>query len=140
MNKISNIDHKKPCIGNAWIDQGGIYVGTRLIDGKEHHIIIADGIEHDIQNVKFDDVEKAIPAEINGHSDWRAPDQEDLMLAYVNVREHFVHKSSDSFYWSRSVHHNWPWAVGFEDGTTHDLTRDFEFRVRPFRSFPANTI
>lgn len=127
-----------PAIGQHWTAQGGIYIGARLIDGAVHHIVIPGGIEHDALNVPFADVEKVIPKEINGHTDWRAPDQEDLMLAYINAREHFVQEGSDSFYWSRSVHHNWPWVVGFEGGYTSTTRyRDNEFRVRPFRSFPS---
>jgi hypothetical protein len=129
-----------PAIGQHWSAQGGIYIGTRLIEGVAHHIVIPGGIEHDILNVAFADVEKVIPKEINSHADWRAPDQEDLMLAYINAREHFVHAGDDSIYWSRSVHHNWPWAVGFEDGYTNFSYRSNEFRVRPFRSFPDSSL
>ena len=130
------IKNTAPTIGQEWPGQGGIYIGARLIEGAMHHIVIANSIKHDILNVAFADVEKVIPKEINGHADWRAPDQEDLMLAYINAREHFAHALDDSIYWSRSVHHNWPWAVDFEDGRTdYDGTRDSEFRVRPFRRF-----
>ena len=129
-----------PTIGQNWAAQGGIYIGARLIEGVAHHIVIADSIKHDILNVAFADVEKVIPKEINGHADWRAPDQEDLMLAYINAREHFVHAGDDSFYWSRSVHHNWPWAFDFECGGTGTSYRSDEFRVRPFRSFPDSSL
>ncbi|WP_341667388.1 hypothetical protein [Alcaligenes sp. SDU_A2] len=131
-----------PVIGQHWPEQGGIYIGQRLIDGQPHHIIIAPGIESDIQDVKFADVDKAIAevGEINGHADWRAPEQEDLMLAYVNAPDQFVRKGLASIYWSRSEHHDWPWAVGFEGGNVLSIARCSEFRVRPFRSIVASSI
>ena len=124
-----------PAIGQHWAAQGGIYIGARLIEGVAHHIVIADSVKHDILNVAFADVEKVIPKEINGHADWRAPDQEDLMLAYINAREHF---DKSSWYWSRSEHHGWPWAVDFEYGDTNNDARNGEFRVRPFRHVVLN--
>lgn len=130
-----------PAINQPWPEQGGIYIGSRLIDGQVHHIVIPGGTEHDAQNVAFKHIAASIPAEINGHSDWRAPDQEDLMLAWINAREHFVQKGSDSIYWSRTVDSdNWPWAVDFENGTTDSSYRDREFRVRPVRSFPDSSL
>ena len=62
------------------------------------------------------------------------------MLAYVNAREHFEQKGIDSIYWSRSEHHDWPWAVDFEFGDVSNAFRLFEFRVRPFRSFNDSSI
>lgn len=130
-----------PAINQPWPEQGGIYIGARLIDGAVHHVVIPGGIEHDIQAVQFSSVEKVIPAEINGHTDWRAPDQEDLMLAYINAREHFKQTGGlDSIYWSRSEHHDWPWAVDFEYGNVNHYFRYHEFRVRPFRSFPHSSL
>ena len=131
---------KVPAINQLWPEQGGIYIGSRLIDGAVHHIVIPGGIEHDVKKVDFTRVSQVIPAEINGHSDWRAPDQEDLMLAYINARENFQSKGIDSYYWSRSEHHDWPWAVDFEDGRTNNVYRRNEFRVRPVRSFPDSSI
>jgi hypothetical protein len=130
-----------PAINQPWPEQGGIYIGSRLIEGQVHHIVIPGGIEHDAENVAFKDLAASIPAEINGHSDWRAPDQEDLMLAWINSREHFVQEGSDSIYWSRTVDSgNWPWAVGFECGLTDYYTRLREFRVRPFRSLSDSSL
>ncbi|KKO71808.1 DUF1566 domain-containing protein [Kerstersia gyiorum] len=128
-----------PAIGQTWAEQGGVYLGQRLIEGVPHHIIVAPGIEHDIESVEFANVDQAVAnaSEINGHSDWRAPEQEDLMLAYVIAPDLFVNKGLDSIYWSRSEHHGWPWAVDFEDGFVYGFNRDGEFRVRPFRSFIA---
>ncbi|THF54374.1 hypothetical protein E6O51_21675 [Pseudothauera rhizosphaerae] len=68
-------------------------------------------------------------------------EQEDLMLAWVTAREHFVQTGGlDSIYWSRSFHHGWPWAVGFEDGDVSFTRRYGEFRVRPFRSVIASSL
>ena len=127
---------KVPAINHPWPEQGGIYIGARLIAGAVHHIVIPGGIEHDVERVELAKVAQVIPTEINGHSDWRAPDQEDLMLAYINAREHFQSDGADSYYWSRSEYHGWPWAVDFVYGFTSLLTRNVEFRVRPVRSFP----
>jgi len=130
-----------PAINQAWPEQGGIYIGSRLIDGVVHHVVIPGGTEHDAKDIEFAAIGKAVAAagEINGFSDWRAPDQEDLMLAYINAREHFVQKGIDSIYWSRTER-SWPWAVDFEYGLTYDRYRDGEFRVRPFRSFPDSSL
>ena len=130
-----------PAINQPWPEQGGIYIGSRLIDGQVHHIVIPGGVDHDAKKMAFKGVATSIPAEINGHSDWRAPSQEDLMLAWINAREHFVQEGSDSIYWSSTVDSdNWPWAVDFENGSTNNRTRLREFRVRPVRSFPDSSL
>ena len=130
-----------PAINQLWPEQGGIYIGSRLIDGEVHHVVIPGGIEHDANDIKFDDVPGSILKEINCHEDWRAPDQEDLMLAWINAREHFTQEGSGSIYWSRSERSkHWAWAVDFEFGCTVNFTRDDEFRVRPFRSFPDSSL
>ena len=130
-----------PAINQLWPEQGGIYIGSRLIDGEVHHVVIPGGIEHDANDIKFDDVPGSILKEINCHEDWRAPDQEDLMLAWINAREHFTQEGSGSIYWSRSERSkHWAWAVDFEDGYTISCDRRNEFRVRPFRSFPDSSL
>ncbi|MBT9513315.1 MAG: hypothetical protein IV104_13290 [Acidovorax sp.] len=126
-----------PAINQPWPEQGGIYIGSRLIDGAVHHIVIADGgTTHDLEDQTAKAAQGAQFGEINGHSDWHAGDQEDVMLAYINAREHF----EPTYYWSRSEHHGWPWAVGFEGGSTDGYRRHGEFRVRPFRSFPDSSL
>lgn len=89
-------------LGQVWPEQGGVYIGKRLIDGVAHHIIVADGIESDIEKVEFKNVDKAVAdaGEINGHADWRAPEQEDLMLAYINAPEQFVREGVLIFKWN----------------------------------------
>lgn len=131
-----------PAINQPWPAQGGIYIGSRLIGGTVHHVVIPGGVEFDHVDVTFDRVEKVVAEgdELNGFSDWRAPDQEDLMLAYINGREHFERVGVASIYWSRTEHDGWPWAVGFESGYTYDDTRGHEFRVRPVRSFPDSSL
>ena len=128
-----------PAINKHWPEQGGIFIGSRLIDCQVHHVVIPGGIEFDHADIQFSRVEQVIAEgdELNGFSDWRAPDQEDLMLAYINSREHF---DTDDWYWSRSEHHGWAWAVDFENGGTDYGYRHDEFRVRPVRSFPASAI
>lgn len=130
-----------PAINQPWPEQGGIYIGSRLIDGQVHHIVIPGGTEHDAKGVAFKHVAASIPAEINGHNDWRAPNREDLMLAWINSREHFAQKGIDSIYWSRDEDgESWAWAVDFEGGYAHYYCRDREFRVRPVRSFPDSSL
>lgn len=131
-----------PAINQPWPEQGGIYIGSRLIDGAVHHVVIPGGTEHDTKDVKFADLEKTVAAAgaINGHSDWRAPDQEDLQLAYINAREHFEQEGYGSWYWSQTERDGWPWAVEFEYGRTLNFYRSHEFRVRPFRSFPDSSL
>jgi len=126
-----------PAINQPWPEQGGIYIGSRLINGVVHHVVIADGgTAHDLEDQAAKDAQGVQFGEINGHSDWHAGDQEDVMLAYINAREHF----EPTYYWSRSEHHGWPWAVDFEYGDTTTFYRHDEFRVRPFRSFPDSSI
>lgn len=130
-----------PAINQPWPEQGGIYIGSRLIGGAVHHVVIADGgTARDIKDQDFKAAQGVQFGEINGHSDWHAGDQEDLMLAYINAREHFEQEGSDSIYWTRSEHHGWPWAVDFEYGTTSLNSRDCEFRVRPFRSIADSSL
>lgn len=130
-----------PQINQAWPEQGGIFVGTRLINGQAHHIIIPGGIEHDAKGVKFDAAAATIPAELNGHTDWRMPEKEDLQLAYINSREHFEQEGMASLYWTGTEDdESWAWAVDFEDGRTDYRHRDDELRVRPFRSFLASSL
>ena len=129
-----------PAINQHWPEQGGIFIGSRLIDGLVHHVVIPGGIEFDYVDIAFSRVEQVVAegGELNGFSDWRAPDKEDLMLAYINVREHF---DTSGWYWSRTPEdEHWTWAVGFEYGDTFDYDRRNEFRVRPVRSFPASAI
>lgn len=130
-----------PAINQPWPEQGGIFIGSRLIDGVVHHIVIPGGTEFDHTEVPFARVELVVAEgdELNGFSDWRAPDQEDLMLAFINAREHFMQKGIDSIYWSRTER-SWPWAVGFESGDAYHYDRSYEFRVRPFRSFPDSSL
>lgn len=131
-----------PAIGQAWPEQGGIYIGARLIDGAVHHIVIPGGVEFDHVDIPFNRVVLAVAEgdELNGFSDWRAPDQEDLMLAWINAREHFEKKGIASVYWSRTERSDWAWAVDFEYGNTNFSYRRNEFRVRPFRSFPDSAL
>ena len=131
-----------PAIGQAWPEQGGIYVGARLIGGAVHHIVIPGGVEFDHVDIPFSRVVLVVAEgdELNGFSDWRAPDQEDLMLAWINAREHFEKSGLASYYWSRTERDGWAWAVDFVDGYTNGDFRGYEFRVRPFRSFPDSAL
>ena len=131
-----------PKIGQDWPEQGGIYIGSRLIDGAVHHAVIADGgTTRDLKRQDFKAAQGVQFGEIGGHSDWHAGDQEDHMLAYVNAREHFGQETR-SIYWTRSVRDNcpcpWPWVFDFEDGRCFSIPPEAnEYRVRPFRSFTA---
>ena len=129
-----------PAINQPWPEQGGIFIGSRLIDGLVHHVVIPGGIEFDHTDIPFSRVEQVVAEgdELNGFSDWRAPDKEDLMLAYINSREFF---DTGGWYWSRTPDgEHWAWAVDFEYGLTYGRNRGYEFRVRPVRSFPASAI
>ncbi len=125
-----------PKIGDLWPEQGGIFVGTILVDGKECHIITPEGTGHDLTKQTYDETEKAEFGEINGHSDWHVGDQEEFMLGYINTRKQFKCDGGiDSIYWTRSFHHGYPWAVDFENGDVLNYIRSYQFRVRPFRRF-----
>ncbi|WP_103018135.1 hypothetical protein [Alicycliphilus denitrificans] len=129
-----------PALNTPWPEQGGIYIGSRLVNGAVHHVVIADGgTARDLTGQNFKAAQNVQFGEIDGHSDWHAGDQEDHMLAYINGREHFK-QEDDSIYWTRGEHHGWPWAFDFEDGHCNGNYRYYEFRVRPFRSFPDSSI
>lgn len=126
-----------PAIGQEWPEQGGVLIGSRLIDGVAHHIVIPGGMEFDLVDVDFDKQTSAIDerGEVNGHSDWRAPDQEDMMLAYINVPDLF---DKDDWYWTSKPYGSYgAWAVNFENGFVFHWYRTIEFRVRPVRSIIA---
>lgn len=129
-----------PTIGQEWPEQGGVFIGTRLIDGVAHHIIIPGGKEFDLVAVEFKDLAFAVAerGEVNSHADWRAPDLEDMMLAYINVPGLF---DKGDWYWTNKPygsHH--AWAVIFEHGRVGLWGRRFEFRVRPVRSIIASSL
>jgi hypothetical protein len=124
-----------PAIGQEWPEQGGIYIGSRLIDGAVHHVIIPGGKEFDLDGVEFNDMVSAVTdrGEVNGHADWRAPDQEDMMLAYINAPDLF---EKNDWYWTNKPYgSNYAWAVDFEGGSVDVWHRYGEFRVRPVRRF-----
>ena len=124
-----------PAIGQEWPEQGGIYIGSRLIDGTTHHVIIPGGKEFDLIDVEFKDLSSAVTerGEVNGHADWRAPDQEDMMLAYINVPHLF---DKDDWYWTnKPFGSSSAWAVDFEYGSVTNWGRGLGFRVRPVRRF-----
>ena len=126
-----------PAIGQEWPEQGGIYIGSRLIDGTTHHVIIPGGKEFDLIDVEFKDLSSAVTerGEVNGHADWRAPDQEDMMLAYINVPDLF---EKGDWYWTNKPRGSFDaWAVTFECGLVDYWNRLLEFRVRPVRSIIA---
>lgn len=129
-----------PTIGKVWPEQGGVFIGSRLINGATHHIVIPGGKEFDLVDVEFKDLAPAIAerGEVNGHSDWRAPDQEDMMLAYINAPDLF--DKSDYYWTNKPCGSSRAWAVGFEDGSVSHWYRGFEFRVRPVRSIIASTL
>ncbi|MBN9640394.1 MAG: DUF1566 domain-containing protein [Achromobacter sp.] len=129
-----------PVIGQEWPEQGGIYIGSRLIYGAMHHVVIPGSKEFDLVDVEFKDLASAVTerGEVNGHADWRAPDQEDMMLAYINVPDLF---EKGDWYWTNKPHGSCnAWAVHFEGGYVDRWFRGFEFRVRPVRSIIASPL
>lgn len=129
-----------PAIGQEWPEQGGVFIGSRLIDGVVHHRIIPGGTDFDLVDVGFDDQASAIAerGEVNGHSDWQAPDQEDMMLAYINTPHLF---DKDDWYWTnKPCGSTTAWAVDFEYGDVGHWGRTNEFRVRPARSVIASSL
>lgn len=126
-----------PALGQEWPAHGGIFIGSRVINGVTHHRIIPGGTDFDLVGVGFDDQASAIAdrGEVNGHSDWQAPDQEDMMLAYINAPHLF---DKDDWYWTNKPYGSYcAWAVRFENGAVSYWYRYAEFRVRPVRSIIA---
>ena len=133
---------KAPAINQLWPEQGGIYIGDRLIDGQIHHVIIAGGTEHDVEACHNNAADRiADKGEINGFSDWRNGSQEDYMLAYINARDRFNRSGMESVYVSSTPYgSDCAWAVDVELGAVSDWYRNYEFLVRPFRSIIASSI
>ncbi len=127
-----------PSIGQPWPEQGGIYIGSRLIDGQTHHVIIPGGTEYDIR-ANYNNAAERIAAkgEINGFSDWHHGSQEDVMLAYINVPDLFCREGFASIQATSSPYGQlYAWAVYFENGRVFYWSCFSEFRARPFRSIP----
>ncbi|NYT38910.1 DUF1566 domain-containing protein [Allopusillimonas soli] len=123
-----------PAIGQPWPEQGGTYVGSLMKDGQLHHLVEPGGVQFDIEDVTFRNAAEAVQAkgEINGHNDWRVPDQRELMLAYINVPGQF---DKEDWYWTSAQYSEYlAWAFGFENGNVGNWHKYNEFRVRPFRS------
>ena len=126
-----------PQIGQPWPEQGGVYVGSRLKKGDVHHLIIPGGTDFDLEASHNNAAERiAAKGEINGFSDWHHGEQEDLMLAYINVRDQFHRKGIMSIQITATPYGSGrAWSVNFEYGTVYVSFRGNEFRVRPFRRF-----
>ena len=131
-----------PAIGQPWPEQGGVYIGPRLIDGQTHHVIIPGGTEYDIKASHDNAAERiAAKGEINGFSDWRHGSQEDVMLAYINVPGLFHREGMKSIQTtSTPCAEDGAWAVDFESGAVFIRYRLNECRVRPFRSIIASSL
>lgn len=129
-----------PAINQPWPQQGGIYTGSRLIGGVEHHVVIADSVKHDIKKfpqfqITRSDVEAGVSraGHINGFTDWRAPDQEDLQLAFTNCREHFSQEMWDDVYITQTPFEGHLWTLDFETGTATNSDSSANFRLRVVR-------
>jgi len=125
----------RPEIGEYLPGQGGIYIGSRLKDGQVHHLIIPGGPDFDIKASHNNAAERiAAKGDINGFTDWRHGEQEDLMLAYINVPELFEREGYESIQITSTPYgQSSAWFVDFEYGGVGIDGRDYEFRVRPFR-------
>lgn len=125
-----------PTIGQPWPEQGGIYIGARLVKKGILHVIIPGGVEYDIKASYNNAAERiAAKGKINGFSDWRHGSQEDVMLAYINARDMFPHEGHNSIQITATPCGSFiAWVVDFEHGGVGWRARDDEFRVRPFRS------
>ena len=53
-----------PAINQPWPEQGGIYIGSRLIDGQVHHIVIPGGTEQDAQALPLNEVLSFLQARV----------------------------------------------------------------------------
>ncbi|WP_454691179.1 hypothetical protein [Achromobacter aloeverae] len=125
-----------PAPGTFWPEQGGYYLGPRLIDGKTHHRVMAAAAHH-LRKVKFEDIQSKIQslAGAEGFNDWKAADKEDVMLAYINCRQRFPQSGTDSIYWtSAPCGSTSAWALDFECGDVLTWYRRYAFAVLPVRS------
>ena len=146
----------RPRIGEYWPSQGGIYAGDfRGDDGVIYGLIVADcgedagrarwapdGERSDLSTwdglantqALRDDCPAAKLAsdyQADGYADFYLPARRELQLAVANVPHIF---GAEGWYWSSTPYtDSYAWAVDFEFGDTRSVSRDGEFRVRPFR-------
>lgn len=124
-----------PALCQLWPEQGGVFVGSRLIIGVVHHILIADGgASRDVTEVNGDTALSLDFGKIGGFRGWHAGDQEDHMLAYTNARGHFWQEiNRGSVYWTRSTHRGVRWAFSYLDGGCAPMGSYVPLRARAFR-------
>lgn len=145
-----------PKIGEYWQGQGGIYAGDFLSgDGSTYGLIVApeqdigratcgpngerdlsdwDGMENTRRLVNECPAAKlAAGYTRDEHTDFYLPARRELLLGAANLHDTF---GKESWYWTSTPRaEHYAWAVDFENGSSDDFNRDFEFRVRPFRRF-----
>jgi len=123
-----------PKVGNAWPEEGGVFVGTRIVDGAERHVVVADVAD---LYASCDTVQAEITAlgTINGKPGWKAPDLRDLMLAYVNASYLF---DEAAWYLSETeASGGTVWGLRFEDGLTGGWDKSDVLKMRPIRLVAA---
>ena len=73
---------------------------------------------------------KMLALEIDGHADWYLPAQAELMLCFVNAREHF----QKEWHWSSTQYSAYAaWFQAFSSGHAYDNGKDGEWRARAVR-------
>jgi len=150
-----------PTLGQAWPEQGGIYVGLmRGENGQpDYHLIVGEVTGSSLAWGAYGDDEpgatsardglantKALveskhdhPAakwaaglEHAGFADWYLPSQGELMLCFVNAREAFEPK----WHWSSTQYsRNCAWFQFFAGGTASINYKAYEGQARAVRRF-----
>ncbi|MBV6304899.1 hypothetical protein KVP10_08365 [Candidimonas humi] len=137
---ISNTPVGAPAIGQPWPEQGGIYLGPRIIDGSlRHRVFVEDQSKHP-RGVTFDNVGNAVSllGPINKLNDWAPADMEDVMLAFIHARQYFPKSGRESVYWTTKPYgSDLAWALDFEDGGCGGWGRHGELAVLPVRSITS---
>jgi hypothetical protein len=148
-----------PMLGEAWEEQGGIYIGLLRDGNKEYHNIIA--LEGELTGVKWGERGKEISGcdsdcdglanteamaaagselardiirmRLHGLDDWALPARHQLRLAYLNAPDSF---DKDGWYWSSTqCSAGGAWGQGFADGYQYYWLKVYENRARAVRRF-----
>jgi hypothetical protein len=149
-----------PQVGSIWEGQGGFYAGImRGANGAaNYHLIVGteDGerLEWGAYGKKIEGADSKLDGLANtkallaskhshpaakwtseytrdGHTDFYLPAQRELNLAYATLAEEF----SPNWYWSSTQFSAYDaWYQDFGDGAQDASSKDFDYRVRAFRS------
>ena len=128
----TTVTTKPPRIGEAWLEQGGIYAGlVRGADGQpDHHLILAEAKPEAMAWQAA--VDWAATVEVDGHKDFTLPTRRESALLFANLQDKFEPK----WHWtSEQYSRNYAWIQDFDDGSQGSIVKYYEGRARAVRRF-----